>query len=110
MFCIAMIPMIGMTCRQDNSPDLEDPYTDDQEEMNQEIHGTGTIVWNDFEGGFFGIEDSSGSKYYPLNPLHQTLQVDGTGVEFVLRIEPHVMTTVMWGKPVTVIAIKKVDS
>jgi len=102
--------MVGLTCRPIDSPDHSDTNINDPEVMNQEIRGTGTIVWNDFEGGFFGIADSTGSKYYPLKPLHQTLQIDGTAVEFVLRIEPHIVTTVMWGKPVTVISIKKRDS
>ncbi len=104
-----MIPMTGLTCRPAPSPDPDDEHLEHSNEMNQDIHGTGTIVWNDFEGGFFGIQDSTGSKYYPLTPLDQTLQVDGTAVEFVLRIQRDVMTTVMWGSPVTVIRIHKTD-
>ncbi len=77
--------------------------------MSNEIQGTGEIVWNNFEGGFFGIIDQGGTRYYPLNPLDEELQVDGTAVRFVLSLKPGVMTTVMWGMPVSVISIEKID-
>ena len=78
--------------------------------MRTDIQGQGRIVWNDFEGGFFGIVDENGSKYFPLRPLKEELQVDGLAIRFVLRSQADVATIVMWGTPVSVIQIEKLDS
>ncbi len=78
--------------------------------MNNEIQGEGIVVKKEIEGGFFGIEAKTGAKYYPLRPLHKKLQVDGITVRFILRPEQGIMTTVMWGIPVSVISIERTDS
>ncbi len=80
------------------------------EVMNQEIRGEGTIVWNEFEGGFFGIQSKNGTKYYPIKSLDKDLKVNGTVVKFVLKPQTGVVTTVMWGIPVSVISIEKIGS
>ena len=68
------------------------------------VSGTGTVVYNDFEGGFYGIVASDGAQYYPLN-LPGELQVNGLPVTFTGTIETGVATTVQWGTPLSLTSI-----
>ena len=72
------------------------------------IRGTGTIVFNDFEGGFFGIVSDSGERYY-AGALEEAFQQDGLRVRFVLRPLRDVMTTVMWGRAAEVVRLEQLD-
>ena len=72
------------------------------------FHGTGKIVYNDFEGGFYGIEADNGQKYYPLN-LNNEFKVSGLKIRFELQIQLGIMSVVMWGVPVKVIVLESVD-
>ena len=101
--------MVCISCQVTYSPDNTPEIPDMQEVMNNEIQGEGMVVWKDIEGGFFGIETKTGSKYYPLSPLNQELQVDGMAVKFILKPEPEIVTTVMWGTPVSVISIERIN-
>ncbi len=107
-----VVTLVGISCQTMQSHEDHEPeIVNHNEIMNtDEIRGEGTIIWNDFEGGFFGIQALSGAKYYPLNPLDRELQSDGIRVEFVLKQESNVITTVMWGTPVSVIRINKLGS
>ncbi len=111
-FILFFVIAVGISCQTMQSYEDDEPEIIKNEEMmkRDEIRGEGTIIWNDFEGGFFGIQARSGAKYYPLNPLDQELQSDGISVKFVLKREPNVITTVMWGTPVSVITINKLGS
>jgi len=99
-----------MGCQTIKTPDTKIETSDTKKVMNDEIRGEGTIIWNEFEGGFFGIQSKTGAKYYPLGPLDQNLQVSGIAVKFVLKPQAGVMTAVMWGTPVSVISIKRTES
>ena len=77
-------------------------------EKSDVMSGTGTIVFNDFEGGFYGIVSDGGRRYFP-DGLDEAFKVDGLRVEFEVRLLRNVMTIVMWGQPVTVVALKKLD-
>ena len=63
------------------------------------VSGTGMIVYNDFEGGFYGIVTSDGAQYYPLN-LPDEYHENGLPVTFTGTIETGVGTTVQWGTPI----------
>ena len=97
----------GMSCQTVTVP-ANSEITDQQTIMRDTIRGEGKIVWNDFEGGFFGIQSKTGAKYYPLGSLDEEFQVDGLAVKFVLRPKRDVATFVMWGTPVSVVSITKV--
>ncbi len=96
----------GMSCQAVTVP-ANSEVTDQQTTMEDTIQGEGTIVWNDFEGGFFGIQSKNGDKYYPLGALDEEFQVAGLAVKFVLRPERNVATFVMWGTPASVVSIAK---
>jgi len=68
------------------------------------VSGTGTIVYNDFEGGFYGIVASDGAQYYPLN-LPEALQVNGQPVSFSGTVETGIATTVQWGTSIRLTSI-----
>ena len=98
----------GMSCQTVTVP-ANSEVTDQQPIMNDTIQGEGTIVWNDFEGGFFGIQANNGEKYYPLGSLDEEFQVAGLAVKFVLRPKRDVATIVMWGTPASVVSITKLE-
>jgi hypothetical protein len=68
------------------------------------VSGTGNVVYNNFEGGFYGIVASDGVQYYPLN-LPEDLQVNGLPVTFTGTVETGVVTTVQWGTPIRLTSI-----
>ena len=70
------------------------------------IQGIGTIRYVDVEGGFYGIVDTSGTKYDPT-PLADRFQEDGLRVRFEVT-EKDVLTTRMWGTPVEVLHMERV--
>jgi len=71
------------------------------------VAGTGTIRYVDLEGGFYGLVADDKTKYDPT-PLPDSLQVDGLSVRFRVK-EKDTMTTRMWGTPVEVIEIERID-
>lgn len=110
LIVLILLTTLGASCQTSHVPDTNTETVDPEKDvMSNEIRGTGKIVWNNFEGGFFGIVDRGGARYYPLNPLDEELQVDGTAVRYVLSLKPGVMTTVMWGTPASVVSIEKIN-
>ncbi len=55
--------------------------TNPPEEKIPIVDGTGTIVYNDFEGGFYGIIEDEGLKLDPIN-LPLEFKEDGLQVKF----------------------------
>ncbi len=67
---------------------------------------TGTVVYQDFEGGFWGIIADNNLQYEPVGELPRAVQVINGRVEAV--IEPaDVLSMKMWGQPVYVRSIKR---
>ena len=83
------------------------PDTTTRSVTDDTIQGTGTIRYVDLEGGFYGLVASDGTKYDPT-PLPDSLQVDDLSVRFRVE-EKDTMTTRMWGSPVEVIEIERID-
>ena len=63
---------------------------------------TGTVEWQELEGGFWGIAGDDKQSYDPLVGMPGELKVDGTRVKLVLLDRPDLMSTHMWGKHVQV--------
>lgn len=60
------------------------------------IHGK--VVLLSIEGGAYGIVESSGRKFLPLNMPNQLKK---EGADVVCKVRPaDVETTIMWGEPV----------
>ena len=58
----------------------------------------GKVVYLSFEGGAFGIVDSSGRQYLPLN-MPEQLKKDGADVSCTAR-KADAETMIMWGEPI----------
>jgi hypothetical protein len=68
------------------------------------VSGTGTIVFLDFEGGFWGIVGDDGRHYDPVN-LGQ-FQINGLRVWFEAEVLHDVVSFHMWGEMVSIIHIE----
>ena len=75
---------------------------------NDVIRGTGTVVFNDFEGGFYGIVADSGKRYY-AGTIDEELRQNGLRVRFAIRPLTGVMTVVMWGQPVSIVTLEPLE-
>ena len=76
------------------------------------VEGMGTIVFNDFEGGFYGIVADSFISGYPthhLDPINlpQEFREEGLRVWFKVRLRPDLFSFHMWGIIVEILEIKK---
>lgn len=61
----------------------------------------GTVVYNEIEGGFWGIKTDDGRRFVPVNPLPESVRKDGARVS--ARIVPvQVLSTMQWGEHVEV--------
>lgn len=69
---------------------------------------TGTVQFIDLEGSFYGIVADDGSRYDPLN-LPPEFQEGGLHVRFTARILKDPATTHMWGTPVEILKIEKLN-
>ena len=66
----------------------------------------GTIVFQDLEGGFWGIIADDRLQYEPVGELPKAVQIDNSRIE--ADIEPaDIISFKMWGQPVYVRSIKQ---
>ena len=72
------------------------------------ISGVGTILYQDLEGGFYGLVADDGATYDPLN-LDEAFKQDSLRVRFQARRYTNVMTIRMWGQPVEILEMARVD-
>jgi len=70
------------------------------------IQFTGKVVFNDFEGGFYGILADDGGKYDPTN-LPAEFRKAGRRVSVVARKKPDMMSFHQWGTIVEIVEIKR---
>ena len=66
---------------------------------------TGTVVYLDLEGGFYGITGDDGNNYDPVN-LPVDMQADGLRVQVVADPSPATAGIHMWGKLIKIIEIR----
>ena len=71
---------------------------------NTPVNGTGTVKYQDIEGGFYGIISDNGEKYLPDN-LPPAYSSDGTRVQFTVLPLNDTVSIMMWGQPVTILSI-----
>jgi len=72
------------------------------------ISRTGTIMFINLEGGFFGIIGDDGINYNPIN-LSEDFRVDDLRVQFEAEILDDVASIRMWGIQIEIIEIKKLE-
>lgn len=80
----------------------------DKEKGADILSGTGTINHINLEGGFYGITTDDGQKYLPKS-LAQDFKVNGLRVRFQVKILTGVVTMYMWGTPVEVLSIERLQ-
>ncbi len=66
---------------------------------------SGTVTYQDLEGGFYGIAGDDGKKYLPLN-LDPQYRIDGMRVSFEYEEASDIATIQMWGTPVRITFIE----
>jgi len=72
-----------------------------------EIQTDATIRWQDIEGGFFGIVADDGSRYDPVN-LSPVFRQDGLRVR--IEATPYRGSSIhMWGAPIEILSIRRLD-
>ena len=71
------------------------------------VSGTGLVRHVDLEGGFYGIVDDMGERYDPSN-LPEDFKVDSLRVRYEATVTDKT-TTRMWGRPVDIITIERLD-
>ena len=76
---------------------------------NDEIRNLkGTVVFQELEGGFYGIEADDGKKYNPIN-LNKQYQKDGLRIKFDAKVKRGMIGIHMWGEYVEILKIEKLD-
>ena len=68
---------------------------------------SGTVTYQNLEGGFYGIIGDDGKRYEPLN-LEAMYQKDGLRVAFDATVAKDVASTRMWGTPVSLVQIEEI--
>ncbi len=70
------------------------------------IEGTGTIIYLNLEGGFYGII-SNDKHYKPIN-LPPEIETDGLRVKFKAKIRKNFVSIHMWGILIELTYINKI--
>jgi len=65
----------------------------------------GTVSYHDIGLGVWGITDTKGNDWMPVNMPDQ-LKVSGAKVRCTIRVLKDVATAAMWGTPVKVISFQ----
>lgn len=68
----------------------------------------GTVVWLDFEGGFWGIVGDDGEKYRPVDPLPEEARGEGTRVDVELE-QAALLSFAMWGRSARIHRLRVVN-
>ena len=72
------------------------------------VSGTGTVVYNNLEGGFYGIVTDEGTHYLPLN-LPDVFAEDNLVITFMGIVRADVATIQQWGTPLELTEISSKD-
>lgn len=102
--CVAQTEQI--TTSKLDSPVMNEPNTTAPSE--NQISTTGTVRFQEIEGGFWGIVADDGRKFDALN-LEPSFQKEGLRVRFEAKPETDRMSTRMWGTMVTLQKIEVVE-
>ena len=70
---------------------------------------SGTITYQNLEGGFYGIIGDDGKKFEPLN-LDAKYQKDGLRVAFDATVVKDAVSTRMWGTPVNLAQVEVIPT
>lgn len=68
----------------------------------------GKVVYNQFEGGFYGIITESGDKLLPLN-LAKEFKLENNKLAIKGKLEKTMVTIQQWGTPFVVAEVKLLE-
>lgn len=88
-----------------DTPAMTEPTTAAPSE--NQISTTGTVRFQEMEGGFWGIVADDGRKFDPMG-LDAKFQKEGLRVRFKATPDPDRMSTHMWGTIVNLTHIEKI--
>ncbi|PSQ70670.1 MAG: hypothetical protein BRD38_04875 [Bacteroidetes bacterium QH_9_67_14] len=72
------------------------------------VSGLGTVRYVQLEGGFYGIVADDSTRYLPQD-LGTDYREDGLRVRFRAAVQDSAMTMEMWGTPVEMLDILRVE-
>ena len=99
--------LLAMTACASTQKSEEPSKEETAQVMTGDYSGTGTITYQDFEGGFFGIVGDDGNRF-DVGRLDEAFQVDGMRVRYVLNRREGVMSTRMWGRIVEIVHLEAI--
>jgi inhibitor of cysteine peptidase len=73
------------------------------------IADSGTVHYQNVEGGFWGILGDGGGKYDVVQGLPADMQVDGLRVHFVARPSSSQVSFHMWGQRIDIETIDRLE-
>lgn len=98
----------GMNTTTDQEQEIQNPAMNPQEAENHspaDISGRGKVVFQDLEGGFYGVISEDGRKFLPAS-LPERFKTDGMQVTYTFRPQQDAVSFMMWGEPVEIISIE----
>lgn len=101
---IGLVPLTTNIVHSEGGMDVVQGVHETSEVAQDIVSGTGTIIFLDFEGGFWGIVGDDGKHYDPVN-LGQ-FQVNGSRVWFEAEVLHDAVSFHMWGKMVSILHIE----
>jgi hypothetical protein len=95
-----------------NDKTMELGLSNDMQELNSDksklLTLKGQILFQEFEGGFFGFIDENGNKYTPIGMDKKYLR-HGLVIELSGRILPDMITTTQFGESIKVESVSIID-
>ncbi|MFQ5918553.1 MAG: hypothetical protein ACE5I4_00740 [Thermoplasmata archaeon] len=76
--------------------------------MRDRFTASGTVVFSELEGGFFGIVSEGGERYDPLN-LDDEFRIDGLRIRFEAELIRDRGSIHMWGRLVEILEVERID-
>ena len=98
----------GCTSTSGSLPDADVEEDADLPPPEDIVSGLGTVRYVELEGGFYGIVADDSTRYLPQD-LGTDYREDGLRVRFRAAVQDSVMTMEMWGTPVELIDILRVE-
>ena len=94
------LALVAAACAPRATPEDPDPA--------DIVSGVGHIIYNDLEGGFYGLVADDGSRYNPIN-LEDAFKQDSLRVRFRAVKRPGTVTIQMWGETVEILDMLTVE-
>ena len=69
----------------------------------EKIKISGTVVYQDLESGFWGIEGDDGQLWRPVN-MPEQLKTKGKKVNVVAKFDEEEFSMIMWGEAIKIIS------